>query len=293
MIHVPDASIIIPYYNNSDTINRAVQSVLAQTFTDFEIVVVDDGSEVKLTDNISASARNRISVLRHESNRGPAAARNSGIKQSKGRYVAFLDADDSWRPDKLERQLEALHGAPSEVRACFTGFALHREASGKVENFVSAPKHPFVEELVWGCRVSPGSTLLCLRDCFDTVGLFDENLRRLEDWDWLLRFAEQYEPAYIPIVLTDVFLSTGGDGANPDIILHATQTARDKHQEAISRLGLKKLQQFLSTLALENAAARYRSGDKLGAVFLVGRSFLIWPFRNPRFFRRLLECVFK
>ena len=104
MTGTPTVSVVIPYHNDADTIVRTVQSVLAQAFTDFELLIVDDESEDELIGGIGDTAAHRVRVIRHETNRGAAAARNSGIKQSKGRYVAFLDADDSWRADKLARQ---------------------------------------------------------------------------------------------------------------------------------------------------------------------------------------------
>jgi len=156
---IPTVSVVIPYHNDADTIERAVQSVLAQSFTDFELLIVDDGSEDQLIGPIGDSAAHGVRVIRHETNRGAAAARNSGIKQSKGRYVAFLDADDSWRPNKLARQLEALGNAEAGVAACVSGFALHREGTGNVEIHDRALQDSTIEELLWGCPYSPGSTM--------------------------------------------------------------------------------------------------------------------------------------
>ncbi len=107
MTGIPTVSVVIPYHNDADTIERAMESVLAQAFTDFEILVVDDGSEDEFTGDTGDPAAHRIRVIRHETNRGAAAARNTGITQSKGRYVAFstpmtvggpTSLRGSWRP---------------------------------------------------------------------------------------------------------------------------------------------------------------------------------------------------
>ena len=288
----PTVSVVIPYYNDADTIERAVQSVLAQAFTDFELLIVDDGSEEELIGGIGDSAAHRVRIIRHETNRGAAAARNTGITQSKGHYVAFLDADDCWRPNKLAQQLGALRNAEEKIVACVCGFALHREGVDKTEVHTTGPMRPFMNELIWGCRVSPGSTLLCARNCFDTVGLFDEDLRRLEDWDWLLSFAKQNEVGYIPTILADIFVTKAGGGARCTAVREATRIIKNKHLKTISQLGLIMRQQFLSTLAIENAAAWYRNGDKIRAGIFAIWSLTIWPFRNARFFRRLSRCMF-
>ena len=292
MTGIPTVSVVIPYHNDADTIERAMESVLAQAFTDFEILVVDDGSEDEFVGDIGDSAAHRIRVIRHETNRGAAAARNTGITQSKGRYVAFLDADDSWRPNKLARQLEALRNAKPGVVACVSGFALHRKGVDKPEIHKTGPKHPFMNELVWGCSASPGSTLLCARNCFDTVGLFDESLRRLEDWDWLLRFASKCRLIHLSGVWADIYLSAKPRATHLSDVLHAVGLIRDKHLGMASRLGSMRRRIFLSALEVEKAAAHYRSGGTLAAILIVLRSLVIWPFRNRRFFRRLSQCMF-
>ncbi len=288
---IPTVSVVIPYHNDADTIERAVQSVLAQSFTDFELLIVDDGSEDQLIGPIGDSAAHGVRVIRHETNRGAAAARNSGIKQSKGRYVAFLDADDSWRPNKLARQLEALGNAEAGVAACVSGFALHREGTGNVEIHDRALQDSTIEELLWGCPYSPGSTMICDRQCFDTVGLFDEGLRRLEDWDWLLRFAAEYRLVHLSGVWADIYLSAKPPATHLSDVLHAVGLIHDRHLGTASRLGSIRRRIFLSALEVEKAAAHYRSGDKFASILIVLRSLVIWPFRNFRFFRRLVECL--
>ncbi len=120
---MPRISIIIPAYNRADVLPRAINSVLSQTFTDYEIIVVDDAS----TDETSAVARNfngPVHVIRHEVNRGPAAARNTGIEATSGAYVAFLDSDDEWMPEKLGRQIGLLEGLGTSYNACCSGRTL-------------------------------------------------------------------------------------------------------------------------------------------------------------------------
>jgi glycosyltransferase involved in cell wall biosynthesis len=109
----PTVSVIIPYYNRADVIGRAIGSVQRQSFTDWELIVVDDGSDdpVELRDTVSDDPR--IRFLRHARNQGVSAARNTGVQAAQGRFVAFLDSDDEWLPKKLEFQLKAVCGTPA------------------------------------------------------------------------------------------------------------------------------------------------------------------------------------
>src|SRR4030042_5052103 len=105
---MPTVSIIIPTYNRAHLVMRAINSVLDQSFQDFEIIIVDDASRDNTEKMVSGIRDKRIFYIRHEKNRGGSAARNTGIKQARGEYIAFLDSDDEWLPEKLEKQLKVL-----------------------------------------------------------------------------------------------------------------------------------------------------------------------------------------
>lgn len=106
----PRVSVVIPTYNRADIITRAVDSVLAQTVDDIEVLIIDDGSTDGTRALIEDIDDSRVRYLAHDTNRGVSAARNTGVEAGRGEYVAFLDSDDEWLPRKLERQLSALDG---------------------------------------------------------------------------------------------------------------------------------------------------------------------------------------
>lgn len=108
MNKVPTVSIIIPTYNRAHLIERAIESVLHQTYQDFELIIIDDGSTDNTDDIINKFQKkdDRIIYLKHDRNKGGSAARNTGIKASRGEYIAFLDSDDEWLPEKLEKQMD-------------------------------------------------------------------------------------------------------------------------------------------------------------------------------------------
>lgn len=118
----PSVSVVIPYYNRPDVIGRAIGSVRRQSFSDWELIVVDDGSDEPSRLDSASAPDPRIRYIRHERNRGVSAARNTGVEASRGRFVAFLDSDDEWLPKKLESQLKAVFDsrAPPDRTICTT-----------------------------------------------------------------------------------------------------------------------------------------------------------------------------
>lgn len=126
---MPLVSVVIPTYNRAEFLPRAVESVLRQTVDDFELIVVDDAS----TDDTEAVVERfddpRVEYVRHGTNRGGSAARNTGIERSSGEYIAFLDSDDEWYPRKLERQVEELRSRSDEWVATYCGFERRHHSS--------------------------------------------------------------------------------------------------------------------------------------------------------------------
>ncbi|WP_456416324.1 glycosyltransferase family 2 protein [Thiolapillus sp.] len=180
-------SVIIPNYNYEKYIQEAIQSVLNQTFSNLEIVVVDDGS----TDNsiqLIQEFGSQVNLVQQE-NQHLSAARNTGIKAARGKWVAFLDADDVWHPRKLEFQIDALKENPDWF---FIGAQVLEE--GEYPNYDSTNVVSREIRLCDFLVYSPmsGSDALVKKSCFDEVGLFDTGLRSSEDRDMWLRLASRY-----------------------------------------------------------------------------------------------------
>jgi glycosyltransferase involved in cell wall biosynthesis len=185
---MPEISIVVPTYNRAHMLSDAIRSVLSQTFTDWELIVVDDGSEDATQQVVSSFDDPRIKYV-FQVNKGLPGARNTGIRASTGAYLAFLDSDDLFLSQKLERQLATLARQP----------ALGLVAGGHVE----VDEHLRAHRVVAPWRSCPTLTLdgwltscpfivpsvLVRREWLDRVGLFDENMRFVEDWDLWLRLA--------------------------------------------------------------------------------------------------------
>ena len=192
----PLVSVIIPTYNRDWIVGEAIDSVLDQDFSDYELIVVDDGSDDR-TPDILAAYGSKITVLR-QSNRGVSAARNHGIDASAGRLIAFLDSDDLWLPRKLSTQIKFFADHPDAV--------INQTEERWIRNGVRVnPKKRHLkfsgmifERSLDLCLVSP-SAVMIKKGLFDTVGVFDERLPACEDYDLWLRISYRY-----PVHLIDI-----------------------------------------------------------------------------------------
>lgn len=190
-----EVSVIIPTYNCSHYLVNAIDSVLAQSFQDFEILVVDDGS----FDETPAVMRRYGPPLRYirQANGGVARARNRGIAESRGRYVAFLDADDTWYPYKLERQLAALKAYPGHG-VCYSDYIVVDSALIPITDRHESHLPANLESLLTcGNVVGSICTVLAERTLFDEVGGFDPELSQCADWDMWVRLALRSRYLYI------------------------------------------------------------------------------------------------
>jgi glycosyltransferase involved in cell wall biosynthesis len=190
---MPKVSIVIPAYNAMKYLPETVESVFQQTFNDYEVIIVNDGSQ----DNIEswfAELNHPKARLITQKNQGLSGARNTGIINSQGEYVALLDADDLWVPTKLEKQVKLLDQS-TEAGLIYTWMALIDEKGLPTGRLFSAEDEGRIwEKLLEFNVVGCGSVPLIRRSCFDKVGLFDRNLRSyVEDWDLWLRMAPYYD----------------------------------------------------------------------------------------------------
>ncbi len=203
----PKVSVIIPCFNGERFIRDAINNVLEQTHQEFEIIVVDDGSSdgsKRVIDNFRSEPRLRY--VEHGENRGIAAARNTGIGMSRGDLIAFLDQDDLWRPQKLERQMEVMEGDDShDIGMVFTDVEVIEQLNGKEEHrFIRAPLEinaaPRIELLkaFFMKNFIPIISVMIRRYCFDEAGGFDERIRSgADDYELCFRLAKKFRLAHI------------------------------------------------------------------------------------------------
>ena len=185
----PVVSVIIPVYNRPAKAVRAIRSVLGQSYDDFEVIIVDDGSGPAFELPEKIREKSRVSIVRLEHNQGPSAARNAGAGAARGKWLAWLDSDDVWHSDKLARQMAWLNGAGGRGKdvALATGFEYVDKAGHRDRRTPVASSDPLM--FFSGCWFCPGSTVILSRSLFERIGPYDESLRRLEDLDWFARMS--------------------------------------------------------------------------------------------------------
>jgi glycosyltransferase involved in cell wall biosynthesis len=274
-------SVVIPVYNRSAELRRAIRSVLAQSYTDFELIVVDDASIEDIAAVVDEFGDKRLRLIRKTVNQGAASARNTGIEAATGRWVAFLDSDDEWLPRKLERQIERLAGRPKDARISCSGYVILHAQDSRAREFRPADWHGTTRQLVWGCNLSPGSTLIAERACFEEIGLFDVTLRRFEDWDWLLRYLRRHPIAIEPEVLARINKDSMPSHSS---VLGSLDLLRAKHQDALSAQSWLLGRKFRSSLLVEEAAAAFYARHFMQTITLLTRALLAYPFRNRAFY---------
>jgi len=196
---MPQVSVIIPTYNAARYLGDAIDSVLAQTYNEFEVVVVDDGSTDE-TPTVVNKYDSRVRYLSQQ-NAGVAVARNRGISESRAKYVAFLDADDTWFPDKLERQMGLLAQSTAE-RVCYSAFLeVNQNLSPVGVRRSLRYSNAFEDLLLRGNVIGSICTVVAERDLFEKLGGFDPSLSQCADWDMWVRIGAETEFLYLDDVL--------------------------------------------------------------------------------------------
>lgn len=191
-------SVILPVYNQSRYLAQAVESVWAQRVEDLELLIIDDGSTDPTPSVIEQlAARGPLRAI-HQRNAGPAAARNRGIRESRGDWIAFLDADCYWIPGKLQAQMAAVSRGGQEF--CYCGSLLVDDQDAVLKTRISQQTGRLLDELIWGNCLSTSSALVRKERLLE-VGLFSEELRIGEDWDLWLRLAAKTQTVYVPEAL--------------------------------------------------------------------------------------------
>lgn len=182
----PTVGVVIPTFDRGPLVERAVRSVLAQSYAKLDVVVVDDGSRDDTVARLEAIGDARLRVVSRE-NGGVARARNTGLASVRGEYVALLDSDDWWHPAKIERQVAALQAAPRRVGFCYTGIEFRAQDAEPRRREATVTGDCLDGLLVTNPVHAPTSSGLVRRAVIDVVGGFDPGLPAIEDWDWLQR----------------------------------------------------------------------------------------------------------
>lgn len=248
-------SIIIPTYNRANCIKRAVESILQQTYKDFELIIVDDNSTDNTDELILAIDDKRIKYHKLEKNGGACRARNIGIQMAKGEYIAFQDSDDLWYPEKLEAQVKAFE----QNKGYDMVFCSFKRDYGK-SKIVPSPELKETSGMIFHSLVKGNFvgtiTILCKREVLEDLGGFDEAFPAMQDWELSLRISQKYKIYHLKEVLVEAEISEDSITKNKDKVLQAWDLLIEKYKETLNRKELKEWKFKKADLALKGG---YRS----------------------------------
>lgn len=244
----PEVSIILPTFNRAHYIERSIISLFKQVYQDFEIIVVDDGSTDQTAQLVSQLRDHRVQYVQHPQNRGANAARNTGVRLAKGKYIAFQDSDDEWLPEKLAVQHSALKAAGEKARVAFSSFwringekkMLIPKAGRRMQSCI----RNWHKDLLEGNLIST-QALLIERDLLYEAGLFDETLPRFQDWELVLRLSKLTPFLYINQPLFRVYTSPDSISENKDIYYQTIEQIMQKHRESFDAWPYAQILQYI------------------------------------------------
>lgn len=282
---MPVISVIIPVYNGEKTIKDTIESISNQTFSDFEIIVINDGSQDSSLEIIYRISEPRLKVFSYP-NAGLSASRNRGISKASGEYISFIDADDCWTPDKLEAQLKALQANPKAAVAY--SWTNHVNEVGQFlhqGSYITAEGNVYANLLLVNFLES-GSNPLIRKQALAEVGCFDESVNPLEDWDMWLRLAARYE--FVCVQSPQILYRVSPNSMSSDIFkwdrsgLQVVKRCFAEAPESIQplkRVVLANRYKNLTFSALQRAVSRERG--------LIAVKFLLQAVKNdPSLLRR-------
>jgi glycosyltransferase involved in cell wall biosynthesis len=207
----PAVSVILPTYNRAYCIRRAIDSVLTQTFTDFELIILDDGSTDDTESVVKSYDDPRIVFIRDAKNRGQTVRLNEGIRAARSALIAFQDSDDEWLPTKLEKQVAAMRRLPDEVGIVYTDKWRHEP--GREKYHWKSPHNMPEDGIIFDralddavYNIGPQSVLI-RRRCFEEVGNFDERITKSNDLEMFIRISQKFRFCHIPEPLVNYFVS--------------------------------------------------------------------------------------
>ncbi|WP_254279264.1 glycosyltransferase family A protein [Haloarcula marina] len=217
----PTVSVVLPTHDRAEFVERAIDSVLGQTYEDFECLVVDDCSSDDTPSVVRSVEDSRVNLIRHETNRGASAARNTGIEAATGEFIAFLDDDDRWHPTKLEQQLDLLRTSAERVGLVYCWMEYRDSAETLVTEYCPTYSGWIFPDVLDKQRIGNSSTLLLPRGVVESVGGFDESLPRGNDGDFIRRVTREYQARYVSETLVTAYVD------HERITGHDRQSARD------------------------------------------------------------------
>lgn len=281
----PSVTVIIPNYNNAAVIRRAIDSVLAQTFSDFELLVVDDASTDESFEVVRCYEDPRLRLLVNEENAGLAGVWNRAVREARAEWIALLDSDDSWQPDKLARQLAFLEVHP-DLAGCTCGYR-HERLDG-TQIVIPKERDTRMRQVLFHNILHIGTTLVARREVFEESGWFDETLRRGQDTDLLLRLLVKERLAVVPAALATVYQHTQ---RSADTLAKSRTLMVAKYRKAYYQQGWLFARRKIAHMWADVAYQYAREGKRAPMRTYAARSIFSFLFQPPGIYLILLDGI--
>lgn len=274
----PLVSVVLTTYDRPDLLVAAVDSVRRQTYDPIELIVVDDHSPTPAADTLAND--DRLRIIRHETNRGANAARNTGIEAASGAFIAFLDDDDRWLPEKVERQVERFL-ANDDVGVVYTGVMERNEDGAVIAKSEPTTSGDVTLDLIQGAVIGGFSRVMVRASVIDEAGRPDERFPSWQDWEWYLRLSEHGEFEAIPDPLVEQTTSATQISDDFDRKRDVSYPLLlEKHRSLAAEYGPLAERQFVASLSHTLGAAGMRNGRYREAARYLFRSLRYWPFSS-------------
>lgn len=256
-------SVVIPTYHRPVFLKRCIDSVLDQTYRNIEIIVVDDNDpetearkETELVMQAYAGVDN-ITYLKHDHNKNGSAARNTGWRNSHGKYITFIDDDDAIAPTKIEKQVEYLEHLDPSWGACYTGYRLLKEHGDPQISSEKRFGDCYVAALMRTMFMGSGSNLLLRKSVVDEVNGYDETFIRNQDIEFLVRVLEKYKLAYVDEVLLTIYQEGERPNRSFEQLESISQHYLSKFKDRIERLEPDDRERVYSVISLERCRGAF------------------------------------
>jgi len=281
-------SIIIPTYNRANLLPRAIKSILNQTFKNFELIIVDDGSIDNTKEVVGRFRKNdkRVRYIWQDNSGAPAKPKNAGIKNAKGEFIAFLDSDDEWLVEKLEEQIKLFEKSNSSNLGFVGCNAVIIDKKNKKEWGYKTPRcNNVFRELLMNDFIFSSSSVIVKKEVFNKIGFFDENIRVGEDWDMWIRISRKYDFDFVPEPLFKYYIHNS----------NITNALSFEKQEKDLRYIFEKYRKYyeanpkIHSIRLRNDGTKYILAGKLQD----GRKYFLKSIKiNPLNFRSYFYFIF-
>jgi len=275
---------VLPTYNRAYILKRAVDSILNQTFKDFELIIVDDGSTDNTKALIDSFSDSRIKYVKHDKNKGLAASRNTGIISAQGAFIANQDSDDIWFSEKLEKELAVFESAPSDIGIVYSRLKKHFN-DNRVEFYPhdkQSPKEGNLHKTLLKRNFITMQCALIKKECFKDE-MFDESLPALQDWDLWIRISKKWKFKYVPYIGCEAFVSPDSITKKRKVRAQARKTIFYKHKK-----DFEKYSDVFAKLAYMIATSELRWGDRKLAKEYLYEAWQKQPF-NIRYLLKFLS----